>query len=250
MSQRDFDGKIADLYDVFVDWPGRLGREMPGLVARLRSIGARRVLDVGCGTGQHVAALRACGFDAHGSDASDAMLDVARAQVADADFTSWRLEDRVPTALKRAAPFDAVLALGNVWPQLVNAEASDAALANVRSMLRTGGLIVFGLKAFALRRDAGDPYLPLLRREHDGRALFFVRFLDFASQDVAAMHFMILAADGGVIDHRVAPVRVWSADDLHRAVAKAGFTHVAVSGSIGDPQAAVTGEDVFVHAVR
>ena len=62
-------GELASFYDVFVDWPGRLGREMPGLLRRLRAEGARRILDAGCGTGRHVAALREEGFLAYGADA-------------------------------------------------------------------------------------------------------------------------------------------------------------------------------------
>ncbi|MCC7015571.1 MAG: hypothetical protein IT454_23635, partial [Planctomycetes bacterium] len=41
-------GEMSRLYDVFVDWNGRLARELPGLEAELRAVGARRVLDAGC----------------------------------------------------------------------------------------------------------------------------------------------------------------------------------------------------------
>ncbi|MHC4408625.1 MAG: class I SAM-dependent methyltransferase, partial [Planctomycetota bacterium] len=81
-------GPMADLYDVFVDWNGRLGREMPGLVKHLGD--AKRVLDVGCGTGQHVAALLREGYDAYGADASEDML--ARA-VERERLSLWRLGD-------------------------------------------------------------------------------------------------------------------------------------------------------------
>lgn len=102
-------GPMAELYDVFVDWPGRLARELPGLERRLRAVGARRVLDVGCGTGRHVAALRERGYDAHGADASEEMLERARALLGgDAGLHLWRLGDPPPADLLAAAPFDAV----------------------------------------------------------------------------------------------------------------------------------------------
>jgi len=256
--ERDFDGRIADLYDVFVDWPSRLGREMPGVEERLRAAGARRILDVGCGTGRHVGALVERGYEAFGSDASDAMLDQARAHVGPPTrFVPWRLEETAPAALVDIAPFDAVLALGNVWPQLADDGQSDAALENLAGLLRDDGLLLLGLKAFAVRRESGNPYLPLLRRTREGKTWFFVRFMDFDAHDDprrADMHFTILGGrevEGStMIDHRIATLRVWSPDELAEAVRAAGFQDVAVSGSIADASVPPTGEDVFVHARR
>jgi ubiquinone/menaquinone biosynthesis C-methylase UbiE len=57
---------------------------MPLLERRLRAHGARRVLDVACGTGQHAIALARAGFDAVGVDASDAMVARARENAAQA----------------------------------------------------------------------------------------------------------------------------------------------------------------------
>ena len=56
---QSFGGALVDLYDVFVDWKGRLGREMPGLVSALRAVDAERVLDLGCGLGRTAVAFAA-----------------------------------------------------------------------------------------------------------------------------------------------------------------------------------------------
>ncbi|MHB1155810.1 MAG: methyltransferase domain-containing protein [Phycisphaerales bacterium] len=69
-NQPGIHGPMAKLYDVFVDWPARLSREMPGIIASLQSVNARKILDVGCGTGRHVKALCDAGFDAYGADIS------------------------------------------------------------------------------------------------------------------------------------------------------------------------------------
>ena len=248
-TSREFDGRVADLYDVFVDWPARLGREMPGIRARLDSIDARRVLDVGCGTGVHARALTEAGYDVVGCDHSDSMLDRART-AGGARFLQWTLGEDPPQGID--GPFDAVVCLGNVWPQLADEDASERALDSLHGLLRPGGLLLMGLKAFAHRVASGNPYLPLLRREHEGSPVFFVRFLDFTSVEeygTADFHFSILGGSE-VLDHRVSTVRVWSAEALHEAVVAAGFHDVAVSGSIDDPSVEVRGEDVFVHARR
>ncbi|HEX6883768.1 MAG TPA: methyltransferase [Planctomycetota bacterium] len=254
-------GELSELYDVFVDWPGRLARELPGLRAQLGALGARRVLDVGCGTGQHVAALLAEGLDAHGADVSEDMLARARAAgVPGARLHRWRLGDEPPDALRALAPFDAVLALGNVWPMLVTPYDLAAAGRALHALLRPGGRFVAGLKAFEARRASGQPYLPLLRRAHAGRTLWFVRFVDFEVAPVEGvrtcdLHMTVVAGTADepapeVLLHRATRVRSWSAAELARWLDSAGFTDVRVGGSLTDPALPATGEDVFAVAER
>ena len=247
-----FEGKITRLYDIFVDWEGRLAREMPGVTNRLRSIGARRVLDAGCGTGRHVAALLQAGFDAYGADASEEMLAQARRHVGQDDrFVHWRMGDPPPAL----GVFDALVCLGNTWPQLTENSDIDRALAALRELVRPGGLLLLGLKALAIRRESGNPYLPLLKRERDGNTYFFVRFVDFdtGNEDVCEFHMVVARGSAGsgeteALLHRVGRSRVWSPDGLARRFRDAGFADVRVSGRIGDTDVAPTTEDVFLHA--
>jgi SAM-dependent methyltransferase len=232
---------MADLYDVFVDWPGRLEREMPGILKRLREAGARRVLDAGCGTGRHVEALLREGFDAHGADVSEEMLGKAQSLVPASRLHLWRMGDPPPRSLL-ATPFDAFLCLGNVWPQILE---PGTTLAAIRRLVRPGGLVLVALKAVEIRRASKDPYLPLLKRMHEGRPLWFVRFVDFEEGEFAHLHMAVV---GDTTLHRSTPIRVWSPETLRQAFERAGFRDVSVSGRIGDPGAAPATEDVFVHA--
>ena len=148
-------GRFVELYDVFVDWPGRLGRELPGITASLRAAGARRVLDAGCGTGRHVGALLEAGFDAHGADTSEEMLAKARAHAGERGegrFHRWRLGEEPAAEVKALAPFDAILCLGNVWPSLRADAELAATLSAFRGLLAPGGLALVGLKAVEVRR--------------------------------------------------------------------------------------------------
>jgi len=243
--------EIASFYDVFVDWPGRLGREVPGLLKRLHATGARRILDAGCGTGRHVAALREKGFLAYGADASEEMVGRARAFGAPEWFCEWRMGDAPPAELK--APFDAAVCLGNTWSMLTGQHDVERAAAALRSLLRPGGSLLVGLKALAIRKESGNPYLPLLRREHEGGRLYFVRFVDFdtSDADLCDFHMVVVRDDPdgrGPEEHRTRPMRVWSPEGLVRCFRQAGFADVRVSARLGDPDVAPTSEDVFVHA--
>lgn len=278
---------MSRLYDVFVDWPGRLAREMPGIEARLREVNARRVLDVGCGTGRHVQALLQLGFDAHGADASDEMLakarvllnenanaraevDVAqtRSEVARSSahsvpnnrsrFYPWRMGDELPGPLRELAPFDGLIAMGNVWPMLVDSSDAQRAARSFRELVRPGGLLLLGLKAFAIRRAQKQPYLPLLKRRHEGRALWFSRFVDFdvpqpnSAELVCDLHMSILAGEADsakeALHHGATRVRAWSPEELAHFFEHAGFRDVRVHARLEDRNSSPTGEDVFVSA--
>jgi len=251
-------GTMAGLYDVFVDWKGRLGREMPGLAARLRAAGAERVLDAGCGTGRHVGALLEAGFDARGADVSEDMLAQARALTgAPERFFGWRMGEAPPVDLVAAGPFDAIVCLGNVWPQLLPAAAVDGTLHAFRALLKPGGLALVGLKAVAVRKGTKNPYMPLLKRTHEGKALFFVRFVDFDlppsdedGTELCDFHMVVVGEDEGGVHHRAHRIRVWDPPALEAAFRTAGFAEVHVSATLADPHAAPTTEDVFVHALR
>jgi len=257
-------GELTSLYDVFVDWPGRLSREMPGLTRRLEAAGARRVLDVGCGTGRHVEALREAGYDAHGSDVSDDMLRSAAELLGDdAGLHTWRLGDAPPESLHEAAPFDAIACLGNVWPAVTSDADVHAACSAMLELLRPGGILVIGLKAADVRRQSGNPYMPLLKRTYEGRPIFFIRTVDFdvppgeSGEPLCDFHMVVVRGGGADPDehvtcdlHEVRRIRAWSPLDLERTFTNAGFIDVRVSASIGDPDLEPTGEDVFVHARR
>ncbi|MFA7237055.1 MAG: class I SAM-dependent methyltransferase, partial [Phycisphaeraceae bacterium] len=153
-TQPGIHGPMANLYDVFVDWPVRLSREMPGIIASLQSVNARKILDVGCGTGRHVKALCDAGFDAYGADISPAMLDEARRLLGDGSrFFQWAMG--TPPAAIPVAPFDAILCMGNVWPQITGEANVKAAAKSLHDLLRSGGgLLLMGMKAVAIRKQS------------------------------------------------------------------------------------------------
>lgn len=70
-----------------------------------------RVLDAGCGPGRHTAYLHAAGHDVLGVDADPELIAAARADHPDARF---EIADLSELDLASEAPFDAILAAGNV----------------------------------------------------------------------------------------------------------------------------------------
>jgi SAM-dependent methyltransferase len=89
---RDYVG----VYDGTPRWD--IGRPQPALLAAARNGGLDgRVLDVGCGTGEHALLAAAMGFRATGVDTSATAIDIARRKAAtrrlDVDFLVWNALD-------------------------------------------------------------------------------------------------------------------------------------------------------------
>lgn len=99
----------------------------------------RRILDVGCGAGRHLRALRASGLHAFGVDLSPVLLRDARASglsVARADMR------RLPF---RPASFDLVTCFFTSFGYFATTEEDLAVLAGFRDLARPGGFVFLDL---------------------------------------------------------------------------------------------------------
>jgi len=105
-------------------------------------------------------------------------------------------------------------------------------------------------QAVEARRAAKAPYMPLLKRTHEGRPLWFIRFVDFESgeEDLADLHMVVVGGEDEALLHKSTRIRVWSPATLEAAFEGAGFADVDVSARIGEPGVPPATEDVFVHA--
>jgi len=97
----------------------------------------QRVLDLGCGTGNHTVVLAERGFDMVGVDRSPDMLRLARGR-----GSSARFEQGDIAGLDLGETFDAVLMMFAVLGYHATNADVQAALASARRHLRPGGLFI------------------------------------------------------------------------------------------------------------
>jgi len=127
--------RLAQLYDPLD--PDR--SDLDAYVAIADGLGARSVLDVGCGTGVLALLLAARGLEVVGVDPARASLDVARAKPG-ADAVRW-LEGDATTL--PPLQVDLVTKTGNVAQVFVTDEDWESTLRGVRGALADGGHLVF-----------------------------------------------------------------------------------------------------------
>ena len=108
--------------------------EEPAVHALVDALPAGRALDAACGTGRHTKYLVARGHDVVGVDASDAMLERARAAVPGVDF---RVGDLAALPLPDASVDLAVCALA-----LTHCARLEPPLAELARVVRPGGTVI------------------------------------------------------------------------------------------------------------
>jgi SAM-dependent methyltransferase len=100
----------------------------------------RRILDIGCGTGEHARRLALPGRTVVGVDASEAMIRIARAKSV-APQPEYHVADVRTLRLERR--FDAALMMFAVLGYLAAPDDLERAFAAVREHLDPGGLFAF-----------------------------------------------------------------------------------------------------------
>ncbi|MBE1609486.1 class I SAM-dependent methyltransferase [Actinopolymorpha pittospori] len=144
----------ASLYDDKHGFVSALGA---GVIDLLDARPGERVLDVGCGTGDHVASLRAAGVEVTGVDASADMISRAREKFPDLPVRVADVRD-----LPFDAEFDAVLSNATLhWVREAPAAASSIARALapggrfVAEFGGAGNIATIADGAQTLRKDLG-----------------------------------------------------------------------------------------------
>lgn len=152
----------------------------------------KTVLDCACGTGIHFEILAREGFDVTGSDASDAMLEVARSRVAAGlevrllKSTWSELPDIVP------GKYDAVICMGNSLPLEPDDEAAAGSLRGMYAMLNAGGVLVVA-NANADRQLEEKVRIRAVEPEPE---CFLLSVRDYGSRRTTHRYFFIDAGSG------------------------------------------------------
>lgn len=173
--------------------------ETPIVGEMLASIPAGDALDAACGTGRHAATLAAMGHRVIGVDATEAMLDVARAKVPGADFRGGTL-DALPVDDGSIDVLTCTLALTHV-------ERLAPVIAEFARVLRPGGtailsdmhpfMVMTSLVAAFPTEDGGLGVPFVLNRVHQ---------VSEYVQAALASGFRIVACVEPLVDEKLVPV--------------------------------------------
>ncbi len=237
-------------YRRLIAWPRRIRREWPLLDRALSSGPSRRVLDLGCGTGEHARFLAAQEFEVVAVDASPSMLEKAREEPA-ADLPpgppggateNLRFIAGDLAALDALVDgrFGGAVCLGNTLPHLVSREALDGFFHGLRRRLDPGAAVLLQLLNYERIFARGERYLPLNFRPDDDGEIVFLRLME-ARKDGGVLFFpttLKFEPDRdppvSVVTSRRVELRGWRPGEIETALETAGFGQRELFGAFDE----------------
>ena len=240
-------------YRRLIAWPARIQREAPFLREALAGAPSRRLLDLGCGTGEHARFLSEEGFEVTGVDASEAQLEQAREAGPGPEFVKVDL-----AALGAAVrgPFGAAISLGNGLPHLFPAEMA-LFLADLAQLLEPGAPVLFQVLNYDRILDQRVTSLPLNVREDDAERVVFLRLMDPRPDGTVLFNPTTLRWRPGeeppveVVTGKNVRLKGWRRTELETALSAAGFRVGEVFGGMKrEAWDAATSSDTVVLARR
>ena len=159
MAMKDQDTYVKTFFDQSVYWQGGLYTAPDNLLAKvvirrksyamqmvkeLTDLTTGTALDVGCGSGVYVAELAKMGFDVHGVDISDVMLESSRKLVEEAGQSSHvsLMRGSVEQLPCESEKFDLVLCIGVLGYLLTDYKAIE----ELRRVLKPGAHLVVNIE--------------------------------------------------------------------------------------------------------
>lgn len=228
-------------YRRLIAWPARIQREWPLIEevlteSPLSSERPRRLLDLGCGTGEHARFLVEQGFEVVGVDASESMIDKALDQTPPAGL---RFVHGDVSELERLTEghFDGAICLGNTLPHIKTDQALADFLAGLRRRLAPGASWILQMLNYERIVAGGERHLPLNFRSHEDGESVFLRLMT-VEEDGRVLFFpttLRFRPDGdppvSVAATKRVELRGWRLAELEAAYDAAGFRQRRLYGS-------------------
>ena len=187
--------RLTAIYDELVD-PDR--SDLDVYVAIAAELGARRILDVGCGTGTFALMLADRGLDVTGVDPAAGSLAIARAKDG-AERVHWLHGDATTLPPLQV---DLATMTGNVAQAIVDEVDWDRTLQGAGAALRPGGHLVFETRDPAdrgwRRWNRADTYRAV-ELEGAGAIESWIELTDVSGPFVSLRYTWTFADDGAVL---------------------------------------------------
>ncbi len=157
---RQYD-ELAKYYDLLYAWKDyrKEGVIIAELIQRYKESTGSSLLDVGCGTGEHIMQLRGR-FECTGLDVNEAMLEQARRKVQGVRFVKGNMMD-----FDLGRKYDVVICLFSAIGFVKTYPNLARTLRNFAKHLKEGGVVI--VEPWLTRETASDGYISVLTRGSD-----------------------------------------------------------------------------------
>lgn len=230
-AERPFYDRHADAYDALISDPVEPWVEAVDESLRAAGFSTAQVLDAGCGTGRHAAALIERGHHVTLLDASEALIAIARNRCPDAPAV---VTDLCEPAITGA--FDAVTARGVLNDLLTDDERADAVNAFAR-LTRAGGVLVLDVREATMSQQRADGVWRTAEVDlQDGSKLRFVSRPTWSDGRIVVEERYERAGDHDEtpeVSEFLFEMRPWTRDEMQRRLSSAGYGRIEMRDGVG-----------------
>ena len=252
---RDRYGRLS--YRGLIAWPERLKREEPLFQRVLEAAPSRRVLDLGCGTGEHARFLASLGFEVTGVDASPAQVEAARGADPGGRYVQGSLTDLAELVELVDPGFGGAICVGNTLPHLTEEDDLRRCFTGLADRLLPGGRFLLQILNYDRILDRGERTFPVLVRPgEDGAETVFLRLMTPRPDGRVVFTPATLRWRPGaeppleLVSAEEVQLRGWRRAEVEALLREAGFEVREVLGTMtGDPWSP-TSPDLVVVAAR
>lgn len=239
-------------YRRLIAWPQRIEREWPLMRELFAAAPSPRLLDLGCGTGEHSRFLAEKGFEVVGIDRSESLLAQARREPLPAGVRFLAAD---LAALAEVAPeispespdepsCGGAFCIGNSLPHLLRRDDLRSLFAALRRLLLPGAPLLLQILNYERIYAQGERYLPLNFRPEPG-----VGGPEGEEGQIVFLRLMHLGEDGcvvfapstlrfrpweeepvAVVSSKRVRLRAWKPAELEELLETAGFRQRTLYG--------------------
>lgn len=251
--------ETVEIYERTIDWAARLRRELPRIEAAIgwhAGKGTLDILDLGCGTGQHIEALapRHPLHRFHGVDIDPAMIEAASARLAGLPNVVLARGDIIEQPPYPGKHFDVIYSVGNTMALVWGCGNLDAVLGALANMLHPGGSLLFHVLNTGNPRK-GYVVSPVATLGNGKEAFTAKRFEPDVAHATMHAEFLAFTREPGgrafAVDVTRACWRLHPWRVVRETLERHGFGRIeAYGGYGGEPFDPATSADLVCHAVK
>lgn len=241
VSDEEYHDWISRQYDLVMTWEERLSNEIPNLTSLFGKEKVKKVLDIGCGTGEHDISLAKKGFKVLGIERSRLMYEKAENKKNKLPINvkknlSFMSGDYHELLKDKQNEFDAAIFMGNALAQ--NLDWRELLKTTAKSLRPKNAVIVLQItnleKVLKTNKRLQDFNIRISKRGPNNE-LAFIEFFDQPRKNGEVNFNMVILEFGGkkwapkAINNT--PVAIINRDNIRSVLEKLGFKKIHFYGS-------------------